>query len=94
MPVRNTVIYINNNNNDDTIIYQQIMIAVLAPKFFGKLPKNTISRNYKTTNKRLLSCAKELGTECLVKSSVTKHYGCKHASQVKFYFNTILRVIS
>ena len=26
----------------------------------GKLPKNTISRNYKITNKRLRSCAKEL----------------------------------
>ena len=25
---------------------------------FGKLPKNTISRNYKITNKRLPSCAK------------------------------------
>ena len=29
-------------------------------KIFGKLPKNTISKNYKITNKRPISCAKEL----------------------------------
>ena len=36
--------------------------CAFAPKMFGKLPKNTISRNYKFENKRLVSCAKEL--EC------------------------------
>ena len=33
--------------------------CAFAPKIVGKLPKNTISRNYKITNKRLLSCAEE-----------------------------------
>ena len=42
------------------LVYQKIVIAALfAPKFFGKLPKYTFSRNYKSTNKRL-SWAKEL----------------------------------
>ena len=31
-----------------------------VPKTFGKLFKNTISRNYKIINRRLLSCVKEL----------------------------------
>ena len=34
--------------------------CALAPILFGKLLKNSISRNYKITNKRLLLCAKEL----------------------------------
>ena len=37
-----------------------MVIAAFAPKLFGKLPKNTISRNYKVTNERLLSCVNEL----------------------------------
>ena len=44
--------------------HQQLVIAVLLhPNFFQvfyELPKKTISRNYKITSKRLLSCAKEL----------------------------------
>ena len=34
--------------------------CAFAPNMFGKLPKNTIPRNYKTAYKRLLSCAKGL----------------------------------
>ena len=34
--------------------------CAFAPKKFRKLPKNTISRHYEITNKRLLSCTKEL----------------------------------
>ena len=42
-------------------LYQRIEIAVLShPKFCVKLLKNTISRNYKITNKMLLSWAEEL----------------------------------
>ena len=37
------------------LAYQQIVTAALLhPKFFGKLPKKTISRNSEITNKRLL----------------------------------------
>ena len=44
------------------LVYQQIVIATLLhPIFIYKLPKKSISRNYKITNKRL-SCAKELRT--------------------------------
>ena len=34
--------------------------CTFAPKSFGKLPGNTISRNYKISNKRLLLCTEEL----------------------------------
>ena len=60
------------------LVYQQTVIAALAPKMFGRLSKNTIPRNYEFTNKRLLSCAKER----LMKSGVAKHYGCK---RVRYY---------
>ena len=41
-------------------VYQQIRIAALLyTNCFSKLPTNTISRNYKITNKRF-SCVKEL----------------------------------
>ena len=48
-----------------------------APKICCKLPKNNISRNYKLTNKRLLSCAKKFMSNMSL-WSVTEH-GCKHA---------------
>ena len=52
-------------------------IAVVAPKICGTLLKNTISRNHKIVNKRLQFCAwKNVSSWS---SSVTKHYGCKHA---------------
>ena len=47
-------------NNIKTSISKHSDYWALTPKVFGKLPKNTISRNHKTTNKRLPSCAKEL----------------------------------
>ena len=40
------------------LAYQQIVIAI-APKIVGKLPKNTISRNYKITNKRPFFCVRK-----------------------------------
>ena len=47
--------------------------CAFVPTICGKLHKNSISRNYKITNKRLLVGMKVL----MQKSSVAKHYGCK-----------------
>ena len=49
-----------------------------APKMFGMISKNTISRNYRITNKGLLSFAKELVQNVPMKSSIAKHQ-CKRA---------------
>ena len=44
----------------ETSISTDCDCCAFASKFCGQLPKNTISRNYKITNKRLLPCVKEL----------------------------------
>ena len=53
--------------------------CAFAPKIVGKLPKNTISRNHKITNKRrLLLCAKELAQNAPLWSRVANHYCCRY----------------
>ena len=42
------------------LVNQQSACCAFAPKIFGKIPKNGISRHYKTTNKRHLLSTKEL----------------------------------
>ena len=55
--------------------YQQIVIPVLLHKFFCKLPKNTISRNYKITNTRLRVRERTSGERVIIQPSVAKHCG-------------------
>ena len=62
-----------------------MIAALFAAKNFGKLPKNTISRNYNITNKRLLSCHYE-GKCCKALwlqrarhcGLITKESGCRN----------------
>ena len=53
--------------------------CTFAPKMFGKLPENTISRNYEITNKKLVLCAKDRSRaeRVIMESIVAKNCGCK-----------------